>query len=333
MRCTGATRPRRPRPVGSLRDYTLRAVVVGSALPGERWRYAASGGPPTTPTQTHRIMFSNALNGQVAFVTGAARGIGRATAVRLAREGADVALLDVAQQIDNVEYDLATADDLEAARSAVEAEGRKALVIQADIRDAEALSDAVARTEAELGPISVLVANAALNLSGSLLDMNMGAFERVLDVNIHGTVNTLRAVLPGMVEREEGRVIVVSSSAGRQGSAGIAGYSTTKWALVGLTKSVALEVGGSGVTVNCVCPTLVHTPLVDNEPTRTWISPDEPTWEAVEKALKQAHPLPVGPLEPEEIANAITFYATPAARYISGAVLDVCAGMNAQWTA
>ena len=162
------------------------------------------------------------LDGQVAFVTGAARGIGRAISVALAQSGADIAAIDILSDIQGHPVPLAETEDMAQTQQLVEQAGRRFLPIQADIRDLAALKAAVAQTEQQLGPIDIAIANAGINSNVGFMSEDEAAWQSswqtITDVNVMGTANTLRAVLPGMTNRQSGRVIITSSTFGRQGN-------------------------------------------------------------------------------------------------------------------
>jgi SDR family mycofactocin-dependent oxidoreductase len=265
------------------------------------------------------------LDGQVALVTGAGRGIGRACAVALARAGAHVVALDIARSIEGHPIPLATHGDLAETARAVEATGKRCLTVQADTRDLSQLQEAVKRTLQELGRLDILVANAGINAPTKLTEANETAWRNVVDVNVHGTVNAMMAVLPHMTGRQQGRIIAISSTFGRQGNAGNANYVASKWAIIGLVKAAAIEVGPANITVNAVAPTGVRTGLGGP---RT----EEQRAQADKFFQESYHYLPVGSLEPEDIAGAVVFLTSPQARYITGTTLDVAAGANARYT-
>lgn len=273
---------------------------------------------------------SDELSGQVAFVTGAARGIGQAIAVALANTGADIAGVDILEDIPGHAVPLATADDMAATQRLVEQAGRRFLPIQADIRNLAALRSAVDQTTRELGPIEIAIANAGINSNAGFLAEDdalwQGHWEFNTDVNVYGTANTLRAVLPLMAERRSGRVILVSSTFGRQGNASNPAYVASKWAIIGMAKSAAIEVGDFGVTVNAIAPTAVRTGLGGPRSEEERAQGDE--W-----LQANYHHLPIGVLEPEDVAGAAVFLASPSAQYITGATIDVSAGAGARYTA
>lgn len=289
---------------------------------------AALGAASTAAAQSARTTaMARPLEGKIALVTGAARAIGRAIAVDFARNGAHVALLDIADPdaMDGLGYPLASRDDLEEATELVRSQGVKAVPIVADIRSMSAMRAAVRTAEASLGgPLDIVAANAGVVPSKPLMEMTDADWSHPVDVNLTGTANTLRAVLPGMTSRNSGRIIATASSVGRHGQANIAHYSASKWGVIGLVKSAALEVGGSGVTINAVAPTAVD-------------SVRKPTGEDLENATdyltSHYNALPIAFLPPEEIAYAVTFLASDKARYITGEIMDVAAGANARYTA
>lgn len=270
------------------------------------------------------------LAGKAALVTGAARGIGRATAVELARQGADVALLDIADPDAIPElrgYRLASRAELEEAARLVRAEGARALPLVADLRDWDGMRRAAERAAGEFGGgLDVLVANAGIAINGKLARHDPAAWRAMLDVNLTGTLHTVQAALPKL-RRPGGRIVLVTSVQARTGSAESGAYAATKWGMTGLMKSLAAELGPEGITVNAVAPTAVDTPMIrratdgsENANPRT----AEP---------RSGHALPVDVLEPREIAAAIAFLAGPGAGFVSGTTLDVNAGKSAQLSA
>lgn len=298
------------------------AALVGGALP-------AHAAEPRA-----REEGSGRLAGKVALVTGAARGIGRATALRLAREGADVALLDIADPtgggIALRGYRLATEAELDEAVAAVRATGRRALKLRADVRDLAAMKAAADRAAGELGGLDVAVANAGHVVWGRHEDQTEKEWRDVVDVNLHGTMNTVWAALPHLRRRGGGRIITLSSIGGRQGVAGNGSYTPSKWAVIGLTKSLALELGEYGITVNAVAPTAVNTPMYRSEGQMR--STGMSTAAQQDAAMLGYHALPVPALEPDDVADGIAFLASDGARHISGLVLDIAAGGNARYS-
>jgi SDR family mycofactocin-dependent oxidoreductase len=275
------------------------------------------------------------FTGKVAMVTGAARGQGRSHAVRLAAEGADVILCDLCAGIDTVPYALGTLEDLRETAGLVEAHDRRAVVCRADVRSTEDLAAAVARGLDELGQIDVLVANAGIAGVSTIAEMSDDAWQNMIDVNLTGVFKTLRAVAGHMVERGYGRIVATSSIVGRQGSANIGHYVAAKWGVLGLVKSLAVEVAAHGVTVNAVCPTSVDSPMIQNDAFHRLFLPeaDEIRMADVEAAYTALNPIPVPWLAPGDVSDAVLFLASDEARFITGDALPVALGWNARMAA
>jgi NAD(P)-dependent dehydrogenase (short-subunit alcohol dehydrogenase family) len=285
---------------------------------------------------------SGRLQGKVAVVTGAARGIGRAAAVGMARAGADVVGIDVCAVVDARSGVMpATSDDLRETGRRIEATGRRWLGIIGDQRDIATLREAAARTARELGGIDVLFANAGIQAFRPLLEMDDADWHIQIDVNLTGTANAIRAFAPHIVRRGGGRIIVTTSTQGRHGTVHGAAYSASKWGIIGLMKSAALELGRYGITVNAVVPGLVDTPLTRHQeryaqalvaagkhPTGSPADDD-----AARQILAAASPLGIPWLAPEDVAPIVVFLASDDARLVSGATYDVTAGDSAHYTA
>lgn len=268
------------------------------------------------------------LAGKAALVTGAARGIGRATAVELARQGAAVALLDIADPDAIPElrgYRLASRAELEEAARLVRGEGGRALPLVADVRDWEAMRRAAERASRELGGgrLDIVVANAGIAIDGKLARHEPAPWRAMLDVNLTGALNTVQAALPGL-RRPGGRIVLVTSVQARTGSVASGAYATTKWGMTGLMKSLAAELGPEGITVNAVAPTAVDTAMIRRA--RDENADSNPRT----ASPRSGHALPVDVLRPEEIATAIAFLAGPGAGFVSGITLDVNAGRSAE---
>jgi len=274
------------------------------------------------------------IAGRVALVTGAARprSIGRATALRLAAEGAKVACLDIARpDPDFPQHGVATRDDLLELVDELRAAGTEALALQADVTDEAAVRDAVARATAELGPVS-LVANVAGGSGAGfgaapLLSVPADEFRRVVDVNLTGTFLVARTCAERMVEHGEGgRIVNVSSQAGKLGWPLLGAYSSAKAGVVLLTQVMAKEWGPSGITVNAVCPGTVDTDLLN--PGRFFESLMDAS-EPGGMAGWLEREVPLGRLqEPHEVASAIAFLCSDDAAYITGEALNVSGGQT-----
>jgi SDR family mycofactocin-dependent oxidoreductase len=281
------------------------------------------------------------LRGKVAVVTGAARGIGRATAVAFAREGADLVGIDICSPVDpRSGVEPANPDDLKETGRLVEAAGHRWLGVVLDQRDLPSLRTCAAEAQRVFGGIDILFANAGTQSFHPLLEMQDPDWHITIDVNLTGTANAIRAFAPYMVKRGGGRIIVTSSTQGRHGMKYGAAYSASKWGIIGLMKSAALELGPHNITVNAVIPGLIDTPLTRHEEryaqaledsgrSPTGLSADEAE---ARKILAAKTPLGVPWIEPADVAPVVVFLASDAARMVSGATYDVTAGDSARNT-
>jgi NAD(P)-dependent dehydrogenase (short-subunit alcohol dehydrogenase family) len=276
----------------------------------------------------------SALAGKVAVVTGAARGIGRAIAVEFAANGADVVALDIAGPVSPT-ADAIPATDAELAEtvSKIAKYGRRGIAVKADIRDIGALRAIAERVERDYGKIDIVVANAAIQGWKPLMGMDDADWRDQIENNLNGTANTLRAFGPSMVARNHGRIILLSSMQGRMGTMDGASYSASKWGILGLMKSAALELGRYNVTVNAILPGLVGTPLTFNEQRfRAAIaqsnrqSPAHPTAQQTWDARAPTVPLQVGWLQPEDVSPVAVFLASDAAALVTGSEFAVTGG-------
>ncbi len=205
------------------------------------------------------------LEGRVALVTGAGRGQGRAHALALAAEGAAVVLCDVPGPIDTVPYPLATEEDLaETVRLVTEAGGSCCSLVT-DIRSRVDMERAVSIAIEQFGQVDIVVANAAVCGFSPFEDLTEKQWEDMIGTNLTGTFHTVQAVTPHMKSRRYGRIIVTSSMSGRAGNQNLAHYSASKFGVIGLVKSVALELAAYGVTANVVCPSTTSTPMIHND--------------------------------------------------------------------
>lgn len=286
-------------------------------------------------------MSSKRLENKVAIVTGAARGIGRATAVAFAREGAAVVGLDIAGPISKtLEVEPATPEDLHETGRLVEAAGGRWAARRLDQRDMDALREAAAWTAGTFGKIDILFANAGIQAFKPILELEDADWHDQIDVNLNGTCNAIRAVAPHLVRNGGGRIIVTSSTQGRHGTKYGAAYSASKWGIIGLMKSAALELGQYGITVNAVVPGLIDTPLTRHRQRYAQAVDDLSSSEPLEKLEAEARqklaaksPLGVPWLPPEAIAPAVVFLASDDACMVSGATYDVTGGDSANITA
>jgi 3-oxoacyl-[acyl-carrier protein] reductase len=244
------------------------------------------------------------LSGTVALVTGAGRGIGRAIALSLAGAGADVAVNDFAGE-----------DACAEVVAGIERLGRKGLVVMADVGDEEQVGEMVERAERELGPLGIVVNNAGITRDNVVMMMDAGDFDAVISTHLRGTFLVSKAAARKMFRRRNGCIINLSSVVGRRGNAGQANYAAAKAGVIGLTKSLAKELGGRGVRVNAIAPGYIDTPMTQALPEET------------RKLIVDATPLKsIGTTE--DVAGAVLFLASDKARFITGCVLPVDGGLG-----
>jgi SDR family mycofactocin-dependent oxidoreductase len=267
---------------------------------------------------------TGSLRGRVAFITGAARAQGRAHAVRLAREGADIIALDICASASNtVTYTPATPEDLNETVRLVEAEGRKILSRQADIRDDAALKQLVAEGVEQFGRLDIVVANAGVLSWGRVWELTDEQWDTVIDINLTGTWRTLRATIPAMIEAGNGgSIVVVSSSAGVKATPGNGHYSASKHGLTALTNTLAIELGEFGIRVNSIHPYSIDTPMIE----------PEAMMEIFAKYPNFVHSFPPMPLQPngfmaaEEVSDVVVWLAGDGAGTVTGTQVPVDKG-------
>lgn len=270
------------------------------------------------------------LEGKVAFITGAARGQGRAHAVRMAQEGADIIAVDICKQIDSVLIPLANPEDLAETADMVKNLDRRIYTAEVDTRDFDALKAAVDAGVEEFGRLDVIVANAGIGNGGQTLDKTSEPdWDDMIAVNLSGVWKTVKAGVPHIIEGGRGGSIILTSSVGGLKAYPHTGhYVAAKHGVVGLMRTFAVELGAQNIRVNSVHPTNVNTPLFMNEPTMKLFRPDleNPGPEDMKVIGQLMHTLPIGWVEPEDIANAVLFLASDEARYITGVTLPVDGG-------
>jgi SDR family mycofactocin-dependent oxidoreductase len=263
-----------------------------------------------------------ALDGRVAFITGGARGQGRAHALALAAEGANVVIADAPRPMADLTYPLGTEDDLRNTAKQVEELGGLWLPITMDVRDPAAVGGAVEETVNRLGSLDVVVANAGIVSTGPLEEVTDEIWHQLVGTNLTGVFHTLRAAIPVMRRQCFGRIVVTSSMGGRMGIPELAAYNATKWGVIGLAKSVALEVAKEGITVNVICPTTVQTPMV--QPAGGDDVPD-----ALVRRMMKANPIPQPWLAPEDVSRGLLYLVTDPG-VVTGSVLEIGLGGSAR---
>ncbi len=243
------------------------------------------------------------VDGRIALVTGASRGIGKAVALALAANGADVA----------VNY-AGSAQAAEAVAEEIRAMGRRALVVQADVSDAASVQQMIEKVTAEFGRVDILVNNAGITRDGLLMRMKDEDWDAVLKTNLNGVYYCTKAVVKGMMKQRYGRIINMTSVVGVMGNAGQANYAASKAGVIGFTKSVAKELGSRGITVNALAPGYIESDMTAGLP------------EKVKEEMASA--IPLGKMgQPADVAQAVVFLASDWAGYITGQTLHVDGGM------
>ncbi|MGW4487780.1 mycofactocin-coupled SDR family oxidoreductase [Amycolatopsis sp. NPDC004368] len=269
------------------------------------------------------------VEGKVAFITGAARGQGRAHAVRLAEEGADIIAIDACEAIETVDkYPPATEADLAETAALVEKLGRKIVASKVDVRDAQGLQAALDGGVEQLGGLDIVVANAGIATYGMSWEITEEMWQRMLDVNLTGVWHTAKAAVPHLMRRGGGSMVFTSSIGGLKGIMQVAHYVSAKHGMVGLMRTMANELAGHAIRVNTVHPTNVDTHMIQNPGTWGMFAPEDPdpTREAAMPGFRSLNALEVPWVESVDIANAVLFLSSDEARYITGVTLPVDAG-------
>jgi SDR family mycofactocin-dependent oxidoreductase len=269
--------------------------------------------------------------GEVALITGAARGQGRSHAVALARAGASLVLVDAPEAVATTPYAVSAPEDLDRTAKEITASGARCLTFAADVRSNSRMHELVRSAVAEFGRLDIVLANAGVFSVGTVREMTEQQWREVIDVNLTGVFNTIQASLGPLSASPRGRIVAVASGMGRRGAANIAHYVASKWGVIGLVKSVAIEVAPLGVTCNAVLPTIVNTTMIHNEPTYRLFAPhlESPDVEDVKPAFGATNPMGVPWVEPSDITDAVMFLLSKKARHISGETLSISAGGQA----
>ncbi|BBU21020.1 mycofactocin-coupled SDR family oxidoreductase [Mycobacterium xenopi] len=266
------------------------------------------------------------LEGQVAFITGAARGQGRAHAVRLAAEGADIIALDICRNIESMDYPNARPDDLDQTVNLVEKQGRRIIARQADVRDADAVQQVVDEGLREFSRLDIVIANAGIiRLSGG--GDSTQVFRDIVDVNLVGVWNTVRAAIPALIDGGRGgSIVLTSSTAGLKATgtdrAGAQAYTASKRGLVGLMQVWANDLAQYSIRVNTIHPTGVATGMVMNDTMAKLLAANDVALAAMQNAL------PIQILQPEDIAAAVAWLVSDEAKFITGVAWPLDAGFS-----
>ncbi|MFB2598244.1 mycofactocin-coupled SDR family oxidoreductase [Herbiconiux sp. P17] len=271
------------------------------------------------------------VEGKVAFVTGAARGQGRSHALRLAQEGADIIAVDIEEQIGSVPYPMSTPADMEETVRQIEALDRRIVATKADVRDWEAVKAAVDDGVAQLGRLDIVAANAGIFSFGTMEELTEEQWSDMLDTNLTGVWHAVKAAIPHLkAGGNGGSIILTSSTAGLMAIPNIGHYVAAKHGVVGLMRTLALELAPDFIRVNSVHPTSVDTDMIHNDATYALFAGDLPleerTRDVVGERFQTLNALPIKWVEPVDISNAVLWFASDESRYVTGVTLPVDAG-------
>ena len=272
---------------------------------------------------------SGRVQDKVAFVTGAARGQGRAHAVRLAQEGADIIAVDICHDVDSVGYKLASEADLKETARQVEALDRRIVTAQADVRDPEAIRSSLDAGVAELGRLDIVIANAGVLSAGPTEQLPEAAWRDMIDVNLSGVYYTAKAAIPHLRASGTGGAIILTSSAlGIRAMAYLPHYVAAKAGVIGLMRSMALELAPEGIRVNTVNPSIVSSPMIHNPSTYSMFLPgaESPSREEASEVFATLNPMPTPWIDPHDVSNAVLFLSSDEARYVTGLEMKIDAG-------
>ena len=271
------------------------------------------------------------VEGKVAFITGAARGQGRSHAIRLAQEGADIIAVDLAGQVDSVPYPMSTPEDLAQTVKEVEALDRRIIATEADVRDYGALKQALDNGVAELGRLDIVSANAGIASYGRADELPEQTWQDMIDTNLTGVWHAAKAAIPHLkAGGRGGSIILTSSTAGLKAMENLSHYVSAKHGVVGLMRTLALELAPDMIRVNSVHPTTVNTDMIQNAATYALFAPDleekDRTRERLTERFQATNALPIPWVEPGDISNAVLWLASDESRYVTGVTLPVDAG-------
>jgi SDR family mycofactocin-dependent oxidoreductase len=268
------------------------------------------------------------LEGKTALITGVARGQGRSHAIALAQEGADIFGVDMCAPVESVAYALSTTDDLAETVRLVADTGRRIETYVGDVRSSADMRTATEQAISTFGKIDIVVANAGIWTPGSVWEMDDQTWQDMIDINLTGVFNSVRFAIPQMIERTSGSLVLISSTCGVKALGWMPHYNAAKHGVMGLTRSLALDLGPYFVRANAILPSTVNTPMIMNEPSYRIYRPDleNPTREEAMSGFYAHNAMPVPYVEPEDVSEAVLFLASDASRYITGIGLPVDLG-------
>ena len=267
------------------------------------------------------------VSGKVAFITGAARGQGRSHAIRLAQEGADIIAVDICDDVATVPYGGATEADLAETVKEVEALDRRIVASKADVRDPAGLKAALDAGVAELGRLDIVSANAGIFSHAPTAELTEEQWMTMIDINLNGVWRTAKVAIPHLIAGGRGgSIVITSSTAGLKGFPNFAHYVAAKHGVIGLMRTLAVELAPHNIRVNTIHPTNVNTDMIQNEDLYRLFNPDAPTKEAFEQAAVSMQALPIPWVEPVDISNALVFLASDEGRYVTGIQFPVDGG-------
>jgi len=271
---------------------------------------------------------SGRLEGKVAFVTGAARGQGRSHAIRLAEEGADIIAIDICDQVASVPYVMGTSADLEQTAKEVQAVGRRIVTAKADVRNYDQIASAVEQGVSELGRLDIVCANAGIASLGRSHELTEEQWLDLIDINLNGVWRTAKAAIPHLKASGGGSIVMTSSTQGVSANQNISHYVAAKHGVIGLMRSLALELAQDWIRVNAVLPTQVDTGMIQYDDVYKFFRPDlaHPGKADFAEASMASNALPIPWVDPVDISNAIVFLCSDEGRYITGIALPIDAG-------
>jgi NAD(P)-dependent dehydrogenase (short-subunit alcohol dehydrogenase family) len=320
---------------GSSRRQMLTATTLGAVSMAASSLLGSSPAASQTAAKPDRNqnLKNQELEGKTAFITGGARGFGLAIAEELAKAGANIMLYDIASRaLPNVQYPIGTERDLEQAKARIEALGVRCLTFKGDVRDRDAQERAMDQAVKTFGSLDIVVANAGISQAGAIEQFSSEEISTVFEINVGGVIKTTQAAVRFMKPQGSGRIIFISSALGRMGNELFPIYTSTKWAVIGFAKSAALSYGKFNILCNTIAPGLANTPLADNDFMLRKMLPGEPnpTFAMLSEKFKPGNPIPVGHVEPVDVAKAVLFFAGSATSKVTGEVFDLSYGSLAR---